>query len=249
MSTRVNVIPVISKADTFTVDELDLNKALIMKDIAHYGIPIYNFPLESDQEDMDEEFHELNAYLRETLPFAVIGASEIINMGGTKMQARRFPWGIVDVNDSKYSDVAALREVLTRTHLSDLKDNTHFVLYENYRTDKLSKDLPGSVAATPSLENGSTSQFQHFPMPRMPSAGPGGDTESGTSSLLVREEQLRAEEEKLKMIELKVQNEIAQKRRELLAREQELRELESKLKSDPETMKYASHLMKSETAT
>lgn len=236
MSTRVNVIPVISKADTLTVEELELNKKLIMQDIEHYNIPIYNFPIESDvEDDMDDEFVELNTYLRKTLPFAVIGASEIISIGGKKMQARRFPWGIVDVNDSKYSDVAALREVLTRTHLNDLKDNTHFVLYENYRTEKLSKDLPGSAAATPSLPNNdSTSQFQHFPMPRMPSASGGsiGDTESGTSSLLVREEHLRAEEEKLRSIELKVQNEIAQKRRELFAREQELRELETKLKAD-----------------
>lgn len=249
MSTRVNVIPVISKADTLTVQELELNKKLIMGDIEHYNIPIYNFPIDSDGEE-DEEFAELNAYLRETIPFAVIGASEILNIGGKKMQARRFPWGVVDVDDNKYSDVSALREVLTRTHLSDLKDNTHFVLYENYRTTKLSNDLPGSSSSTPYLENnGSTSQFQGLPVPRMPSAsGVLGDSESGTSSFLVREEHLRAEEEKLRLIEAKVQNEIAQKRRELFAREQELRELEAKLKTDPDAMRFASPGIKQEMA-
>lgn len=253
MSTRVNVIPVISKADTLTVEELELNKKLVMQDIAYYNIPIYNFPMEDDaDEEMDDEFIELNAYLRKTLPFAVIGASEMLNMSGKRMQVRRFPWGVVDVNDSKYSDVAALREVLTRTHLSDLKDNTHFVLYENYRTDKLSKDLPGTAAPTPNLDkNGYTSQFQQLAMPRTPFTGGGatlGDAESGTSSLLVREEQLRAEEEKLRMIELKVQNEIAQKRRELFAREQELKELEAKLKTDPDAMRFASPSLKQEMA-
>lgn len=251
MSTRVNVIPVISKADTLTVEELELNKTLVMQDIEYYNIPIYNFPIDSDnEEDMDDELYELNTYLRKTLPFAVIGATEILNMGGKRLQARRFPWGIVDVNDSKYSDVAALREVLTRTHLSDLKDNTHFVLYENYRTAKLSQDLPGSVS-TPNLDsNVTSSQFPNFPMARAPFAGHGGpgDTDSGTSSLLVREEQLRAEEEKLRSNGLKVQNEIAQRRRELFAREQELRELESKLKADPEAMRYISPTIKQETA-
>lgn len=246
ISTKVNVIPVISKADTLTIDELELNKKLIMEDIKHYNIPIYNFMADVDASDADDEYIELNTYLQETLPFSIIGASEILNIGGQKVQARRFPWGVVDVDDSKFSDVSALREVLTRTHLSDLKDNTHFVLYENYRTDKLSKDLPGSVTATPNLDNtGSTSQFQSLPMPRMPSASGvtvGNDTDSGTSSLLVREEHLRAEEEKLRQIELKVQNEIAQKRRELLMREQELKELENKLKNDPDVLKYSSHL-------
>lgn len=252
MSTKVNIIPVISKSDTLTIDELELNKKIIMEDIKYYNIPIYNFLGDSEGSEGDEEYTELNSYLQETLPFAIIGASEILDVGGQKVQARRFPWGIVDVNDNKYSDVSALREVLTRTHLSDLKDNTHFVLYENYRTDKLSKDLPGSVSATPNLdaETSKSHQFQPYPMPRMPSATgtiPGTDSDSGTTSLLAREEHLRAEEEKLRQIEVKVQNEIAQKRRELLAREQELKDLENKLKNDPDALKYTSSF-RSETA-
>lgn len=257
LAARVNIIPVISKADTLTADELALNKKLILEDIEHHNIPIYSFTVDSDVEDeADDEFLELNAFLRETIPFAVIGASEMDGLttaSGSKKptQVRRFPWGVVDVNDPKVSDVSVLREVLTRTHLAELKDHTHYVLYENYRTDKLSRDLPGSAAATPSLgPSESTATFhqgghgqhgQHHPFSpplRMPSAATqisfaSNDTADGasTNTLLLREDQLRAEEEKLRSMELKVQNEIAQKRRELFAREQELRDLETRLKT------------------
>lgn len=246
LSDRVNIIPVISKSDSLTIEELKINKQLIMEDIKYYGIPIYSFPVDPEAES-DDEYNELNIYLQKTLPFAVIGASETLNIGGQKVQARRYPWGIIDVNDSQYSDVSVLREVITRTHLGDLKDNTHFVLYENYRTNKLSNNLPpgSSTVTSPNPEEtGANGQFQSFPMPSIPSSGPSISSDSGSNSLLAREEQIRAEEEKLRQIELKVQNEIAQKRRELLAREQQLRELESRIKNDPEAMKYASPVLK-----
>ncbi len=48
-------------------------------------------------------------------------------------------------------------------------------------------------------------------------------------SVIIREEQLRREEEKLREIEVKVQREINEKRQELLVRENELRELEARV--------------------
>lgn len=59
---RVNVIPVIAKADTLTPPELAATKKRIMEDIAHYGIPIYNFPY--DELEDDEETVEENRELR-----------------------------------------------------------------------------------------------------------------------------------------------------------------------------------------
>ena len=50
-----------------------------------------------------------------------------------------------------------------------------------------------------------------------------------SQSVMIREEQLRKEEEKLREIELKVQREINEKRQELLAREAQLRELEERV--------------------
>ncbi|POW11527.1 hypothetical protein PSTT_05289 [Puccinia striiformis] len=78
LSPRVNVIPVIGKADSFTPNELKEFKERVMQDIEHYEIPIYNFPF--DAEDDDEEVIAQNSELRALLPFAIVGSEEEIEV-------------------------------------------------------------------------------------------------------------------------------------------------------------------------
>lgn len=111
LAPRVNIIPVIGKADSLTPTELSVNKKLIMDDIDHYEIPIYNFPY--DIEEDDEETVEENAELRGLLPFAVVGAEDVVvTPDGGRVRARRYPWGIVDVENPEHSDFMALRSAL-----------------------------------------------------------------------------------------------------------------------------------------
>jgi cell division control protein 11 len=65
LSPRVNVIPVIGRADSLTPQELTDFKKRIIEDIEHYNIPIYNFPfdIEEDDEDTVEENSELRVRL------------------------------------------------------------------------------------------------------------------------------------------------------------------------------------------
>ncbi|KAK4944403.1 hypothetical protein LTR28_008246, partial [Elasticomyces elasticus] len=53
LSPRVNVIPVIGKADSLTPAELAESKKLVMEDIEHYRIPVYNFPYDIEEDDED----------------------------------------------------------------------------------------------------------------------------------------------------------------------------------------------------
>jgi cell division control protein 11 len=92
------------------------------------------------------------------------------------------------------------------SHLADLKSLTHDVLYETYRTEKLSRSVHSDTQDTSILPE-----------------------EMANQSVRLKEEQLRREEEKLREIELKVQREINEKRQELLAKEESLRNLESRL--------------------
>ena len=55
------------------------------------------------------------------------------------IRARKYPWGLVDINDTRFSDFPILRSVLLGSHLQDLKDLTHDFLYERYRTERLTK--------------------------------------------------------------------------------------------------------------
>jgi len=203
LSPRVNVIPVIGKADSLTPAELAESKKLVMEDIEHYRIPVYNFPY--DIEEDDEDTVEENAELRGLMPFAIVGSEEVVEVNGRKVRARQYPWGVVEVDNPRHSDFLAIRSALLHSHLADLKEITHDFLYENYRTEKLSKSVEGGATASMNPED------------------------LASQSVRLKEEQLKREEEKLREIESKVQREISEKRQELLARESQLREIEARM--------------------
>ena len=144
LSPRVNVIPVIGKADSLTPAELAESKKLVMEDIEHYRIPVYNFPY--DIEEDDEDTVEENAELRGLMPFAIVGSEEVVEIGGRRVRARQYPWGVVEIDNPRHSDFLAIRSALLHSHLADLKEITHDFLYENYRTEKLSKSVEGGAS-------------------------------------------------------------------------------------------------------
>jgi cell division control protein 11 len=80
LAPRINIIPIISKADSMTPSELQSFKKQVMSDIALFKIPIYDFP--SDPEEDPEEIIKENDELRAMLPFAIIGAEKEVNIGG-----------------------------------------------------------------------------------------------------------------------------------------------------------------------
>lgn len=205
LSPRVNVIPVIGKADSLTPAELAESKKLVMEDIEHYRIPVYNFPY--DIEEDDEDTVEENAELRGLMPFAIVGSEEVVEVNGRRVRARQYPWGIVEVDNPRHSDFLAVRSALLHSHLADLKEITHDFLYENYRTEKLSKSVEGGAGVDSSMN----------------------PEDLASQSVRLKEEQLRREEEKLREIEVKVQREINEKRQELLARESQLKEIEARM--------------------
>ncbi|CAO3626023.1 unnamed protein product [Cunninghamella echinulata] len=204
LSPRVNVIPVVGRADSLTPQELKDFKKRIMEDIDHYNIPIYNFPY--DVEEDDEDTIEENSELRALLPFSIIGSDEEIVVGGRTTRGRQYPWGVIEIDNPHHSDFGRLRSALLSSHLQDLKEITHDFLYENYRTEKLSRTADGDEPEDTTSLDDITSQ-----------------------NVRLKEEQLRKEEEKLRDIELKVQREIQEKRAELLSKEEALRSLESRL--------------------
>ena len=111
---------------------------------------------------------------------------------------------------------------MLHSHLADLKEITHDFLYENYRTEKLSKSVEGGAtgyvmpAIFFGLGRGSNTQNSNSSM---------NPEDLASQSVRLKEEQLRREEEKLREIEVKVQREINEKRQELLARESQLKEM------------------------
>lgn len=225
----VNIIPVISKSDSLTPEELHANKKLIMEDIDHFNLPIYNFPF--DEQDISEEDYQTNIYLRGALPFAVVGSNEVYELeNDVFIRGRRYPWGMLDVEDPSISDFVTLRNTLLLSHLHDLKDYTHEILYERYRTEALSGDTGHYTDAL--LEP--TQKLQQLASPEIGSHSDAHTprTDGGKDRFLARDEQIRLEEERLRAFEERVQQELLLKRKELLQREQELRDIEERLERE-----------------
>ncbi|XP_014271981.1 septin-4 isoform X5 [Halyomorpha halys] len=134
---KVNIVPVIAKADTLTGPEVWKLKQRILADIEEHQIQIYQFP-ECDS-DEDEEFQQQDRELKAAVPFSVIGSNTVIEVGGTRVRGRQYPWGVVEVENPKHSDFNKLRNMLITTHMQDLKDVTEDVHYENFRAQCISQ--------------------------------------------------------------------------------------------------------------
>uniref|UniRef100_A0A674PF16 Septin n=1 Tax=Takifugu rubripes TaxID=31033 RepID=A0A674PF16_TAKRU len=131
---KVNVVPLIAKADCLTPTEMKKLKERVKEDIDKYGIKIYQFPdCDSDEEEeLKRQDRELKVRLTH-VPFAVIGSNTVVEARGQRVRGRLYPWGIVEVENPSHCDFVKLRTILIRTHMHDLKDITGDCHYENYR--------------------------------------------------------------------------------------------------------------------
>ncbi|XP_068596955.1 septin-8-A-like isoform X2 [Brachionichthys hirsutus] len=131
LDSKVNIIPVIAKADTVSKAELDKLKIKIMSELVSNGVQMYQFPTE------DEAVSEINSSMNAHLPFAVVGSVEDVKVGNKMVKARLYPWGSVQVENESHCDFVKLREMLLRVNMEDLRDQTHARHYELYRRCKL----------------------------------------------------------------------------------------------------------------
>ncbi|KAG2197537.1 hypothetical protein INT46_002866 [Mucor plumbeus] len=134
LGSRVNLIPVIAKADTLTPINLDKFKQNIREVIAAQNIQVYTCPIDSD----DESITKRNRTIMAALPFAVIGSTQdVITMDGRKVKGREYSWGVAEVENDAHCDFRKLRSLLIRTHMLDLITTTEDTHYENYRQTQM----------------------------------------------------------------------------------------------------------------
>ncbi|TSP68502.1 Septin-4 [Bagarius yarrelli] len=124
---KVNLLPVLGKADCLTPLELSQKKKKIREEIERFGINIYQFPgCDSDEDDQE---------LKDSVPFAVVASNILVQIKGRRVRGRAYPWGVVEVENPAHSDFLKLRNMLVRTHMQDLKDVMQETHYENYRSE------------------------------------------------------------------------------------------------------------------
>ncbi|XP_030329679.1 septin-10 isoform X2 [Strigops habroptila] len=131
LDSKVNIIPIIGKADSITKSELQNFKNKIMFELVSNGIQIYQFPTD------DETVSKINTIMNGHMPFAVVGSNEKVQIGNKMVRVRQYPWGIVQVANENHCDFVKLREMLICTNMEDLREQTHARHYELYRRCRL----------------------------------------------------------------------------------------------------------------
>ncbi|KAI8979967.1 Septin-domain-containing protein [Pilobolus umbonatus] len=149
LGSRVNLIPVIAKADTLTPTNLEKFKRNIREVIAAQDIQVYNCPIESDDETTTKRNHTMMT----ASPYAIIGSTQdVITADGRKVKGREYSWGIAEVENDNHCDFRKLRSLLIRTHMLDLITTTEEYHYENYRQMQMETRKFGEPRSQP-IEN------------------------------------------------------------------------------------------------
>lgn len=217
--TRVNLIPVVAKADTLSPAELDAFKSRIRDIIEAQDINIYTPPLELD----DPASAEHAKQLIELMPFAVIGSEDDYEaLPGNFVRGRKYPWGLVEVENDKHCDFKKLRLLLLRTNMLDLILLTQELHFETFRSLKL-----GDEGEEETNENGEVvkklmKKPRRFHNPKFK------EEEDALKKFFT--EQVKAEEQRFRQWETNIVNE----RNRL---NQDLEEMQLKLKSLEEQVK------------
>jgi cell division control protein 12 len=139
LGTRVNLIPVISKADTLTPNEMLEFKKRIREIIEVHDIRIYSPPMELDDQAASEHAKQLI----ESMPFSIIGSEEEFDVNNTRVIGRKYPWGFVEVENDQHCDFRKLRSLLLRTNMLDLILSTNELHYEAFRTKMMNSNSSG----------------------------------------------------------------------------------------------------------
>ncbi|XP_061766781.1 neuronal-specific septin-3-like isoform X1 [Nerophis ophidion] len=161
LSKVVNIVPVIAKADTLTLEERDFFKQTIREGLRANDIDVYP----QKEFDEDAEDRTINDKIREMIPFAVVGSDQEYQENGKRILGRRTKWGTIEVENIAHCEFAYLRDLLIRTHMQNIKDITGSIHYETYRVRRLNESnvhLSAHPAAQPKA-NGQP-ELAHVPV-------------------------------------------------------------------------------------
>lgn len=112
LHTRVNLIPVIAKSDTMTEEEVYAFKERILADINFHNIQIFQAP---QYEYDDAETIAENREIMSKIPFAIVGSDKEVDVGGGRaVRGRKYPWGVIEVDNEDHCDFVKLRQMLIR---------------------------------------------------------------------------------------------------------------------------------------
>lgn len=214
LSTRVNLVPVIAKADTLGPAELEAFKARIREVIEAQDINIYTPPLDIE----DPASAEHSKQLIEAMPFAIIGAESDVEVSpGNFVRGRKYPWGVVEVENEHHCDFKKLRSLLLRTNMLDLILSTNEIHFETFRSVKL-----GSASENGGADEAAVKKPRRLHNPKFK------EEEDDLKKFFT--EQVKAEEQRFRQWETNIVNERNRLNQDLEDMQAKLKLLEEQVK-------------------
>lgn len=138
LSTRVNLIPIISKADGFTHEEIETFKQRVRNTLKEENISIC---------ELIDEKTRIKSLINE-MPFSTINSIDYyLNEDGEQVRGRKYKWGVSEVENLNHCDFLKLRDFLIESFMGDLISSTENY-YENYRRDFMKYRLGKAISLT-----------------------------------------------------------------------------------------------------
>lgn len=149
VSEKCNLVPLISKADSFTRDELANYKQKINDLINENEINIFKPEIyKGDDRELDEETTAiLNRY-----PLAIYASTESHEFNGESRLGRLYPWGFLDIENDETNDFISLRKLIVSNHLDDFINFTDIVFYNEYRKVHMESERVDELLKTRRIE-------------------------------------------------------------------------------------------------
>ncbi|BFZ60012.1 Septin spn4 [Saitoella coloradoensis] len=141
LGTRVNLIPVIAKADTIGAQDLEIFKERIRNVIRAQNISIFDPPENTDG----------TPFLPP--PYALIASTQTHQTPAGPVLGRQYLWGIAEVENPLHCDFVHLRSLILRTHMLDLILATEETHYESYRRSQMEIRKFGESKARRTADN------------------------------------------------------------------------------------------------
>ncbi|KAI8335718.1 Septin-type guanine nucleotide-binding (G) domain-containing protein, partial [Chlamydoabsidia padenii] len=129
LSQKVNVLPLIARADSLTDREKAVFKKQVLEDLPTYNIRVYpnDYP---NKDRMDLNFEKY-------IPFCIVCSNDMVTVDGKQVRGREYSFGKVQVEHPHHSDFMKLRQLLMEHLLHELGDITHDFHYQIFRTQYL----------------------------------------------------------------------------------------------------------------
>ncbi|KAF6127088.1 hypothetical protein HJG60_017037 [Phyllostomus discolor] len=109
----VNVVPVIARADSLTIEERENFRRRIQHNLKTHCIDVY--PQKCFDEDISDKI--LNSKIRDRIPFAVVGADREHLVNGKCVLGRKTKWGIIEGQCRYLGEDTGENGLETRVHL------------------------------------------------------------------------------------------------------------------------------------